>query len=317
LVYIGIRIVIASAASDKAKYKEMLGDWLVGMVLLFTMHYIMYFANLAVNELTNFLNTINPSAYVMLLQDNGGEDKGDIHKTLKQYGFKFYDGKLPFTHSNVYPATKEQRDTLMKAMADAGYTFDFEKKELKKVEPKFHVGDWVMVSTAVGDRVVQIASVGYLKDGHPSYITTEGRWFDNRTKACLLTDMEISILPESRVIVTQKPSEWSEEDEKLFNRICDLIHEADFANYQTDENGKELGEYAKMMRLLKFLKDCIQSKQEWSKEDEKNINFLCELLTDLQVKSTENEIKHGTNSHSEYYYNIKKWLKSIKERIGV
>ena len=31
-----------------------------------------------------------------------------------------------------YPATKEQRDTLMKAMADAGYTFDFEKKELKK-----------------------------------------------------------------------------------------------------------------------------------------------------------------------------------------
>lgn len=91
LVYIGIRIVIASAASDKAKYKEMLGDWLVGMVLLFTMHYIMYFANLAVNELTNFLNTINPSAYVMLLQDNGGEDKGDIHKTLKQYGFKFYE----------------------------------------------------------------------------------------------------------------------------------------------------------------------------------------------------------------------------------
>ena len=29
------------------------------------------------------------------------------------------------------PATKEQRDTLLKAMADAGYTFDFEKKELK------------------------------------------------------------------------------------------------------------------------------------------------------------------------------------------
>ena len=34
------------------------------------------------------------------------------------------------------PATKEQRDTLMKAMADAGWEFDFEKKELKKVEQK-------------------------------------------------------------------------------------------------------------------------------------------------------------------------------------
>ena len=32
------------------------------------------------------------------------------------------------------PATKEQRDTLIKAMTDAGYTFDFEKKELKKTE---------------------------------------------------------------------------------------------------------------------------------------------------------------------------------------
>lgn len=35
---------------------------------------------------------------------------------------------------NAHPATKEQRDALMKAMADAGYTFDFEKKELKEIE---------------------------------------------------------------------------------------------------------------------------------------------------------------------------------------
>lgn len=35
---------------------------------------------------------------------------------------------------SVTPATKEQRNTLMKAMIDAGYTFDFDKKELKKVE---------------------------------------------------------------------------------------------------------------------------------------------------------------------------------------
>ena len=35
--------------------------------------------------------------------------------------------------SKITPATKEQRDALMKAMTDAGYTFDFEKKELKKI----------------------------------------------------------------------------------------------------------------------------------------------------------------------------------------
>lgn len=37
------------------------------------------------------------------------------------------------TSTAVHPATKEQRDILLKAMADAGYAFDFEKKELKKI----------------------------------------------------------------------------------------------------------------------------------------------------------------------------------------
>ena len=36
------------------------------------------------------------------------------------------------TTNKVCPATKEQRDTLMKAMNDAGYEWDIEKKELKK-----------------------------------------------------------------------------------------------------------------------------------------------------------------------------------------
>ena len=34
----------------------------------------------------------------------------------------------------VNPATKEQRDKLEKAMDDAGYTFDFDKNELKEIE---------------------------------------------------------------------------------------------------------------------------------------------------------------------------------------
>lgn len=41
LVYMGIRMIISSAAKDKAKYKQMLIDWLVGMCLILTMHYIM------------------------------------------------------------------------------------------------------------------------------------------------------------------------------------------------------------------------------------------------------------------------------------
>lgn len=36
----------------------------------------------------------------------------------------------------LVPATQEQRDTLYKAMTDAGYTFNFDKKELKKIDNK-------------------------------------------------------------------------------------------------------------------------------------------------------------------------------------
>lgn len=39
----------------------------------------------------------------------------------------------PWNMQEVTPATKEQRDTLMKAMNDAGYEWDAEKKELKKL----------------------------------------------------------------------------------------------------------------------------------------------------------------------------------------
>lgn len=44
------------------------------------------------------------------------------------------------SHGSIsHPATKEQRDTLMRAMANAGYTFDFEKKKLKEIE---HISAW-------------------------------------------------------------------------------------------------------------------------------------------------------------------------------
>lgn len=41
LIYIGIRIIISSTASDRAKYKQRLMDWVAAFCLLFIMHYIM------------------------------------------------------------------------------------------------------------------------------------------------------------------------------------------------------------------------------------------------------------------------------------
>lgn len=55
--------------------------------------------------------------------------------------YRHYEGFSPSFLINTLqnktafqPATKEQREVLMKAMADAGYVFDFKNKELKKIE---------------------------------------------------------------------------------------------------------------------------------------------------------------------------------------
>ena len=53
-----------------------------------------------------------------------------------KYGFIKEKYRFKSRVTDCKPATKEQRDTLFKAMADAGYTFDFDKKELKKIEQK-------------------------------------------------------------------------------------------------------------------------------------------------------------------------------------
>lgn len=66
----------------------------------------------------------------------------------------------------------------------------------------------------------------------------------------------------------QNPA-WSEEDEKIYNRIYDIVHSAAYTNYDVDDDGKECGEYAKLTAWLKSLKGRVQlqPKQEWSEED--------------------------------------------------
>ena len=43
LLYVGIRMVISSTVSDKAKYKQMLMDWVIALCIVFFLHYIMSF----------------------------------------------------------------------------------------------------------------------------------------------------------------------------------------------------------------------------------------------------------------------------------
>ena len=49
---------------------------------------------------------------------------------------KFYEADTEHVLDDIHPATKEQRDLLFQKMKEAGYEWDAEKKELKKVEQK-------------------------------------------------------------------------------------------------------------------------------------------------------------------------------------
>ena len=75
LIYIGIRMAISSVASEKIKYKRMLKDWFVSLVLVFVLH------------------------YVIIIIITFSEVLIDLVRTVKQPGFegelfiKLYDGE--------------------------------------------------------------------------------------------------------------------------------------------------------------------------------------------------------------------------------
>ena len=63
LVYIGIRIVLSTIASDKAKYQQMLVDWIVALCLVFLMHYIMSFAVTINEKIIDAISSITIATY--------------------------------------------------------------------------------------------------------------------------------------------------------------------------------------------------------------------------------------------------------------
>ena len=82
------------------------------------------------------------------------------------------DGFLGFVGTTVHPATKEQCDLLFQKMKEAGYEWNSEKRELKKIEqkpadkiePKFHEDEWIISDTV--DKDYHICKITDIKDGN-------------------------------------------------------------------------------------------------------------------------------------------------------
>lgn len=71
LLYVGIRIIISSTASDKAKYKQMLMDWVIALCILFFLHYLMTFILTLTETLTESIGEASTNIVVGIYDENG------------------------------------------------------------------------------------------------------------------------------------------------------------------------------------------------------------------------------------------------------
>lgn len=104
LVYIGIRIIISSASENKAKYKQMLFDWIVGLCLLFLMHYIMSFAITMVEKLTELVDINNKSIVIesdVNLNDYNANTKEEIKEIVDTYNVDENEKRVDNLHWNT------------------------------------------------------------------------------------------------------------------------------------------------------------------------------------------------------------------------
>ena len=121
-----------------------------------------------------------------------------VHCCLFDDGDFDLGSTLGFDVDNTYPATKEQRDTLEKAMADAGYTFDFEKKELKKIEKP---AEWSEEDETVLNNLIYALSNDKIGNDRDEYVG----WLKSL---------------KGRV---QPKQEWSEKDKYMLNNVIDTL----------------------------------------------------------------------------------------------
>ena len=165
------------------------------------------------------------------------------------------EGEIGWSNRSFIPATKEQRDLLFQKMKEAGYEWDAEKKELKKiVAPIFHIGDRVRYK-------------GHSCDGVITEIT-------NTDYIC--GDAKLPISTQDKLeLVEQKSTAWSEEDENIINRLLAICVGAkryrQFAGCSQDD-------VTKYQTWLKSLKD----RYTWKPSDEQ-MDVIAQSVAVLKV----------------------------------
>ena len=234
---------------------------------------------------------------VLAYKDEISLYKHDIKNRTKQEttfgGFVYhccYDGKRFIMDSlyslteqdkmDIHPATKEQRDMLFQKMHEAGYEWDADRKGLRKIENEIEI--------PFGAKDSELQEVTYyIPQGFHAEID------------------------DNKVVIKkgEKPTAWSEEDERTLQGIWDEIlankHNAEEYEWET---------YDKFLTWLKSLRP--QPKHGWSEEDEDMFNGVIETEQYmLDVVYGRKIFAVGNEDLKEECTKELAWLKSLKDRI--
>ena len=190
-----------------------------------------------------------------------------------------------------YPATKNQRDTLEMAITNAGYEWNAEKKELRKLSHS--------KVTKISDQVQKLAESKQETKPNGGIVYEDFNEGDGYYKVNLeyLSKSQVELI-ENLVDSWQNHAnnsvEWSEEDYDKISSIKYLLHELD--NHNFDD----------WFDKIKSLKP--QQKQEWSEEDE--IGLSDTLWAIQQARA----IAKDENDMGNLWY-AENWLKDLKDRV--
>ena len=196
---------------------------------------------------------------------------------------KFYNGEGCWTNEKCYPTTKEQRDQLEKAMANAGYTFDFEKKALKIIDWSKHIkyepnspsiieekSDW----SEEDEKTLQGIWDEILANKHDA---KEYEWKTYDKFLNWLKYLKYRIRPQSK-------QEWSEEDEIFFNDIIVFLKDTKNALDHADwlKSLKERYTWKPSDELMYYLSWIAKTKLGDSVVEQRASKYINKLLEDLK-----------------------------------
>jgi hypothetical protein len=167
---------------------------------------------------------------------------------------------------DLIPATKEQRNLLFQKMKEAGYEWDVERKELKKiVDEEYNGEDYGIDSLFHAQRILE-KTLGSV-DG---YQTDDGIL----SHKCAITAV--------KKLYEQKP--WSEEDEKMYRGLHNLIYSTPYC-----DSRKELSDWF----------ESLKNRYTWKPSDEQ----MLALDSTLQYSQVSHNSYENLNS---LYNDLKK-----------